>query len=88
LGVESVAYGGKTAGDVPAHEVAWGSVARAAQADNLVLIGWNPASLYDLPGARAVLSSAIPPVRHVGGRGYGKSALSRGFLEAESSTAP
>lgn len=42
VGVESVAYDGKTAGDVPGFEIAWGPFSRAAQADNLVLIGWNP----------------------------------------------
>src|SRR5690606_27055990 len=35
VGVESVAYDGKTAGDVPAFEVAWGPFARSANADNL-----------------------------------------------------
>lgn len=42
VGVESVAYDGKTAGDVPGWEVAWGPFSRAANADPLQLVGWNP----------------------------------------------
>lgn len=41
-GVESAAYHTKTAGEVPAFEVAWGPFARSAMADHLVLTGWNP----------------------------------------------
>ncbi|MCX4239176.1 hypothetical protein [Paraliomyxa miuraensis] len=55
VGVESVAYDGKTAGDVPAFEVAWGPFSRAAQADNLVLVGWNPYAAGMFLNARAEL---------------------------------
>ncbi len=41
-GVESVAYDGKTAGDVPGWEVAWGPFSRQAQANDLTLIGFSP----------------------------------------------
>lgn len=55
VGVESVAYDGKTAGDVPGFEIAWGPFSRAAQADNLVLIGWNPYIAGNFLNARAEL---------------------------------
>ena len=41
-GVESVAYDGRTAGDVPAFEVGWGPFSRKALADHLELVGLNP----------------------------------------------
>jgi hypothetical protein len=55
VGVESVAYDGKTAGEVPGFEVAWGPFSRAAQADNLVLVGWNPYPVGTILNARAEL---------------------------------
>lgn len=41
-GVESVAYDGVTAGEVPAFEVGWGPFSREALADHLELVGFNP----------------------------------------------
>ena len=41
-GVESVAYDGVTAGEVPAFEVGWGPFSREALADHLELVGLNP----------------------------------------------
>ncbi len=42
VGVESVAYDGKTAGDQPGWEVAWGPFSRSSMASELALIGFNP----------------------------------------------
>ncbi|MEX1365182.1 MAG: hypothetical protein AB1Z98_18790 [Nannocystaceae bacterium] len=48
VGVESVAYDGRTAGEVPAYEVGWGPFSRSAMADHLELVGWNgyPAGVF------------------------------------------
>ncbi|MCH9682013.1 MAG: hypothetical protein K0V04_11305, partial [Deltaproteobacteria bacterium] len=42
VGIESVAYDGKTAGDQPGWEVAWGPFSRSSMASELTLIGFNP----------------------------------------------
>ena len=41
VGVESVAYDGRTAGEVPAYEVGWGPFSRSALAEHLELVGIN-----------------------------------------------
>ncbi|MCH9681296.1 MAG: hypothetical protein K0V04_07680 [Deltaproteobacteria bacterium] len=54
-GVESTAYDGKTAGDVPGWEVAWGPFSREAQAHHLTLVGFNPYPPGTFMNARATL---------------------------------
>ena len=53
VGVDSVAYDGKTAGEVPGWEVAWGPFSRAANADHLQLVGWNPYPIGTFMNPRA-----------------------------------
>ncbi|MCH9680255.1 MAG: hypothetical protein K0V04_02385 [Deltaproteobacteria bacterium] len=55
VGVESVAYDGKTAGDQPGWEVAWGPFSRSSMASELTLIGFNPYPAGTFMIARAEL---------------------------------
>lgn len=53
MGVESVAYDGRSAGEVPAFEVGWGPFSRSAMSDHLELVGFNPYDAAEAMTARA-----------------------------------